>query len=40
MSEVEIEMLRCLMSGPPQPQQVKEPRKDPFFFWAESDFKR
>ncbi|UCH45354.1 MAG: dissimilatory-type sulfite reductase subunit alpha [Nitrospiraceae bacterium] len=22
----------------PQPQQVKEPRKDPFFFWAESDF--
>ncbi|MBI5057968.1 MAG: dissimilatory-type sulfite reductase subunit alpha [Nitrospirae bacterium] len=25
---------------PPQPQQVKEPRKDPFFFWSESDFKR
>ncbi len=23
----------------PQPQQVYEPRKDPFFFWAESDFK-
>jgi sulfite reductase alpha subunit len=23
----------------PQPQQVKEPRKDPFFFWSESDFK-
>jgi sulfite reductase alpha subunit len=22
----------------PQPQQVKEPRKDPFFFWSESDF--
>jgi sulfite reductase alpha subunit len=22
----------------PQPQQVYEPRKDPFFFWAESDF--
>ena len=25
---------------PPQPQQVKEPRKDPFFFWSESDFKK
>ncbi len=25
---------------PPMPQQVKEPRKDPFFFWAESDFKK
>ena len=24
----------------PQPQQVYEPRKDPFFFWAESDFKK
>ena len=24
---------------PPQPQQVYEPRKDPFFFWSESDFK-
>ncbi len=22
----------------PQPQQVKAPRKDPFFFWSESDF--
>jgi hypothetical protein len=22
----------------PQPQQVREPRKDPFFFWSESDF--
>lgn len=22
----------------PQPQQVFEPRKDPFFFWSESDF--
>ncbi|UCH82253.1 MAG: dissimilatory-type sulfite reductase subunit alpha [Nitrospiraceae bacterium] len=22
----------------PQPQQVYEPRKDPFFFWSESDF--
>jgi sulfite reductase alpha subunit len=21
----------------PQPQQIKEPRKDPFFFWSESD---
>jgi sulfite reductase alpha subunit len=25
---------------PPMPQQVKEPRKDPFFFWSESDFKK
>jgi sulfite reductase alpha subunit len=25
---------------PPQPQQVKAPRKDPFFFWSESDFKK
>lgn len=25
---------------PPVPQQVKEPRKDPFFFWSESDFKK
>jgi sulfite reductase alpha subunit len=25
---------------PPLPQQVKEPRKDPFFFWAESDFQK
>jgi sulfite reductase alpha subunit len=24
----------------PQPQQVKEPRKDPFFFWSESDFNK
>jgi sulfite reductase alpha subunit len=23
----------------PQPQQVYEPRKDPFFFWGEEDFK-
>ncbi len=25
---------------PPQPQQVREPRKDPFFFWMESDLKK
>jgi sulfite reductase alpha subunit len=25
---------------PPQPQQVFEPRKDPFFFWSESDLER
>lgn len=25
---------------PPQPQQVFEPRKDPFFFWKEEDLKR
>ncbi len=24
----------------PQPQQVKEPRKDPFFFWSDDDFKK
>ncbi len=24
---------------PPAPQMIKEPRKDPFFFWAESDLK-
>ena len=24
----------------PQPQQIKEPRKDPFFFWSESDFSK
>jgi sulfite reductase alpha subunit len=24
----------------PQPQQVYEPRKDPFFFWSESDLER
>lgn len=24
---------------PPVPQMVREPRKDPFFFWAESDLK-
>jgi sulfite reductase alpha subunit len=23
----------------PQPQQIYEPRKDPFFFWSEEDFK-
>jgi len=25
---------------PPVPQQVREPRKDPFFFWSESDFQK
>jgi sulfite reductase alpha subunit len=25
---------------PPQPQQVFEPRKDPFFFWKEEDLKK
>jgi sulfite reductase alpha subunit len=25
---------------PPMPQQVKEPRKDPFFFWKEEDLKK
>lgn len=24
----------------PMPQQVKEPRRDPFYFWAESDFQK
>jgi hypothetical protein len=25
---------------PPSPAQVYEPRKDPFFFWSDDDFKK
>jgi sulfite reductase alpha subunit len=38
---IEVKGMRPLLEAigvDPQPQQVKEPRKDPFFFWAESDF--
>lgn len=38
---IEVKGMRPFLEAigvPPQPQQVKEPRKDPFFFWAESDF--
>ncbi len=38
---IEVKGMRPLLEAadiPPVPQQVKEPRKDPFFFWAESDF--
>jgi sulfite reductase alpha subunit len=24
----------------PSPQQVKEPRRDPFFYWKDEDFRR
>jgi sulfite reductase alpha subunit len=39
---IEVKGMRPFLEAigvPPQPQQVKEPRKDPFFFWSESDFK-
>jgi sulfite reductase alpha subunit len=38
---IEVKGMRPLLEAigmPPVPQQVKEPRKDPFFFWSESDF--
>ncbi|MEK7307945.1 MAG: dissimilatory-type sulfite reductase subunit alpha [Nitrospirota bacterium] len=37
---IEIKGMRSFLTGigvPPQPQQVKEPRKDPFFFFKEED---
>jgi sulfite reductase alpha subunit len=40
---IEVKGMRPLLEAigvDPQPQQVKEPRKDPFFFWSESDFKK
>lgn len=40
---IEAKGMRAFLEAigvPPQPQQVKEPRKDPFFFWSESDFKK
>ena len=38
---IEVKGMRPLLEAigvDPQPQQVKEPRKDPFFFWSDSDF--
>jgi sulfite reductase alpha subunit len=38
---IEVEGMRPFLEAigvPPQPQQVFEPRKDPFFFWKEEDF--
>jgi sulfite reductase alpha subunit len=38
---IEVKGMRPLLEAigvDPQPQQVREPRKDPFFFWSESDF--
>ena len=40
---IEVKGMRPLLEAigvDPMPQQVKEPRKDPFFFWAESDFNK
>ncbi len=40
---IEVKGMRPFLEAigvPPQPQQVREPRKDPFFFWSESDFKK
>ena len=40
---IEVKGMRPFLEAigvPPVPQQVKEPRKDPFFFWSEDDFKK
>jgi sulfite reductase alpha subunit len=40
---IEVKVMRPFLEAigvDPQPQQVYEPRKDPFFFWAESDFEK
>jgi len=40
---IEVKGMRPFLEAigvPPQPQQVFEPRKDPFFFWSESDLER
>jgi len=40
---IEAKGMRAFLEAigvPPMPQQVKEPRKDPFFFWSESDFEK
>jgi sulfite reductase alpha subunit len=40
---IEVKGMRPLLEAadiPPVPQQVREPRKDPFFFWADSDFEK
>lgn len=37
---IEVEGMRSMLEFigvPPMPQQVKAPRKDPFFFWSEED---
>jgi sulfite reductase alpha subunit len=39
---IEVEGMRGFLEHigvEPQPQQIFEPRKDPFFFWSEDDFK-
>ncbi|MBI4699429.1 MAG: dissimilatory-type sulfite reductase subunit alpha, partial [Nitrospirae bacterium] len=38
---IEVKGMRSLLEAigvPPQPQQIKEPRKDPFFFFKDEDF--
>jgi sulfite reductase alpha subunit len=40
---IEVKGMRPLLEAigvDPQPQQVREPRKDPFFFWSDSDFEK
>lgn len=40
---IEIKGMRPFLEAigvPPHPAQVFEPRKDPFFFWSEDDFKK
>lgn len=40
---IEVKGMRPFLEAigvPPQPQQVLEPRKDPFFFWSEDDLKK
>lgn len=40
---IEIKGMRSFLEYigvPPMPQQIKEPRKDPFFFWKEEDLKK
>lgn len=40
---IEIKGMRPFLEAigvPPQPQQVKEPRKDPFFFFSDEDFEK
>ncbi|MEW6713526.1 MAG: dissimilatory-type sulfite reductase subunit alpha [Nitrospirota bacterium] len=40
---IEVKGMRSFLEAigvDPQPQQVYEPRKDPFFFWAESDLEK
>ncbi|KKM27119.1 hypothetical protein LCGC14_1577930 [marine sediment metagenome] len=40
---IEIKGMRSFLEAigvKPQPQQIKSPRKDPFFFWADEDFEK